>query len=56
MENNHKEQMKLQLAKDISQLNWDIEYHEKKLAEAKFKIQIAEYALKQLLSDEYANK
>jgi cytochrome b involved in lipid metabolism len=56
MEENHKEKMKLQLAKDISQLNWDIDYHEKKLAESKFKIQIAEYALKQLISDEYASE
>jgi hypothetical protein len=56
MEESHKEQMKLQLAKDIKQLNWDINYHESKLSEAKFKMQIAEYALKQLVSDEYANK
>lgn len=56
MEENHKEQMKLQLAKDIKQLNWDIDYHEKKLSEAKFKIQIAEYALKQLISDDYASE
>jgi len=56
MEDNHKEQMKLQLAKDISQLNWDIDYHEKKLSEAKLKMQTAEYALRQLISDEYASE
>ncbi len=56
MEALNREEMKLQLAKDIKTLNWDIEYHENKLSEAKFKMQIAEYSLKQLVSDEYASK
>ena len=56
METLNKTEMKLQLAKDIKQLNWDIDYHENKLAESKFKIQIAEYALKQLVSNDYTSE
>jgi hypothetical protein len=56
METLNKTEMKLQLAKDIKQLNWDIDYHENKLSEAKLKMQTAKYALKQLISDEYASE
>ena len=52
MENTEK--LKEQILADIKSLNWDIEYHESKLTEAKMKMQIAEYALKQLISDGYA--
>lgn len=51
MENTIKENLKLQLAKDIKRINWDIEYYEAKLSEARYKMQIAEYALKQLTSN-----
>jgi hypothetical protein len=54
MEATKKEELQEQLSKDIKNLNWDIEYHESKLTEAKMKMQIAEYALKQLISDGYA--
>jgi hypothetical protein len=54
MENINKEELKEQLSKDIKSLHWDIDYHEGKLTEAKMKMQIAEYALKQLISDSYA--
>jgi hypothetical protein len=54
MENINKEELKEQLSKDIKSLDWDIHYHEAKLTEAKMKMQIAEYALKQLISDSYA--
>jgi hypothetical protein len=54
METTKKEELQEQLSKDIKSLNWDIEYHEGKLTEAKMKMQIAEYALKQLISDSYA--
>jgi hypothetical protein len=51
MEEINKEDLKLQLAKDIKSINYDIEYHEAKLSEARHKMQIAEYALRQLTSN-----
>jgi hypothetical protein len=52
MENNEK--LKEQILTDIKRLDWDIQYHETKLSEFKIKMQIAEYALKQLIADSYA--
>jgi hypothetical protein len=52
MENN-KEEIKEHLLKDIQSINWDISYHEKKLSECKIKMQITEYALKQLIKEDY---
>jgi hypothetical protein len=52
MENTEK--LKEQILADIKRLDWDIEYHESKLAELKIKMQIAEYALKQIIADSYA--
>ena len=51
MENTEKEKMQEQLSKEIKSLDWDINYHEGKLSESKIKMQIAEYALKQLITD-----
>lgn len=51
MENTEK--LKEQLLKDIKDLHWHIDYHEKHLAEYKLKIQVAEYALKNLTENEY---
>jgi len=52
MENTEK--LKEQILADIKRLDWDIEYYENKLAELKIKMQIAEYALKQIIADNYA--
>ena len=52
MENNEK--LKEQILADIKQLNWEIDYYEGKLSEFKIKMQIAEYALKQIIADSYA--
>lgn len=46
-------QMKEQLLKDIKDLQWHIDYHEKHLANYKLKMQIAEYALNNLTVSEY---
>ena len=54
MEATEKEKMQEQLCKEIQSLDWDINYHESKLSESKMKMQIAEYALKQLIADRYA--
>jgi hypothetical protein len=54
MENTEKEKLKEQILEDIKRIDWDIEYHEGKLSEAKIKMQISEYALKQLIADSYA--
>lgn len=48
------ETLKEQLLKDIKDLQWDIDYHTNRLAETKLKMQIAEYTLTHLLSQEYA--
>ena len=53
MENTEKEKMQEQLSKEIKSLDQDINYHESKLSESKIKMQIAEYALKQLITDTY---
>jgi hypothetical protein len=47
------EQLKEQLLKDIKDLSWHIDYHEKALAEFKLKMQIAEYSLRSLTEIEY---
>jgi len=44
------EKLKEQLLKDIKDLQWNIDYHEKQLAEFKLKMQVAEYALCHLTS------
>lgn len=49
------ENLKERLLKDIKQLNWDINYYESKLAESKLKMQVLEYGLTHLTSQEYAN-
>jgi len=49
------ENLKEQLLKDIKQLNWDINYYESKLAESKLKMQVLEYSLGHLTSQEYAD-
>lgn len=54
METTKKEELQEQLSKDIKSLDWDINYHESKLSESKMKMRIAEYALKQLIADSYA--
>lgn len=54
MEIAEKEKMQEQLSKEIQSLDWDINYHEAKLSEAKIKMQIAEYTLKQLIANNYA--
>lgn len=46
--NTEEENLKEQLLKDIKDIQWNIDYHEKKLSEYTVKMQIAEYALKQL--------
>lgn len=50
---NDKEEIKEHLLKDIQSIDWDISYHEKKLSECKIKMQIAEYALRQLIKEDY---
>ena len=54
METTEKEKLKEQILHDIKNIDWDINYHENKLSEAKMKMQVAEYALKQLIADDYA--
>jgi len=44
------ENLKEQLLKDIKDLQWNIDYHEKQLSEFKLKMQVAEYALTHLTS------
>ena len=44
------ENLKEQLLKDIKDLQWNIDYHEKQLSEFKLKMQVAEYALCHLTS------
>ena len=56
MKTTEKEKLKEQILEDIKRIDWDIEYHEGKLSEAKIKMQISEYALKQLISDSYAEQ
>lgn len=53
--NTKEEYLKEQLFKDIKDIQWNIDWHEKKLAEYAIKMQIAEYALKQLTSQEYGS-
>lgn len=48
------DQLKEQQLKDIKDLHFHIEYHEKKLAEYKIKMQLAEYTLRNLTESEYA--
>ncbi len=56
METNTKEEnLKEQLSKDIKDIQWNIDFHEKKLAEYTIKMQIAEYALRQLTTQEYGS-
>jgi hypothetical protein len=54
METTEKEKLKEQILADIKRIDWDIQYHEGKLSELKIKMQISEYALKQLIADSYA--
>ena len=49
------ENIKEQLLKDIKDIQWNIDWHEKKLAEYTVKMQISEYALRQLTKQEYGN-
>ena len=51
--NTEEEALKEQLLKDIKDIQWNIDYHEKKLAEYTVKMQISEYALRQLTKQEY---
>ena len=51
--NTEEENLKEQLLKDIKDIQWNIDYHEKKLAEYTVKMQISEYALRQLTKQEY---
>lgn len=53
--NTEEENLKEQLLKDIKDIQWHIDYHEKKLAEYAIKMQIAEYALRQLTTKEYGS-
>lgn len=46
--NTEEEKLKEQLLKDIKDIQLDIDWHEKKLAEYTVKMQISEYALRQL--------
>ena len=49
------ENIKEQLLKDIKDIQWNIDWHEKKLAEYTVKMQISEYALRHLTKQEYGN-
>jgi hypothetical protein len=51
--NTHEENLKEGLIKEIKDINWNIDWHEKKLAEYTVKMQIAEYALRQLTKQEH---
>jgi hypothetical protein len=51
--NTHEENLKEELIKEIKDINWNIDWHEKKLAEYTVKMQIAEYALRQLTKQEH---
>ena len=53
--NTQEENLKEQLLKDIKDIQWNIDWHEKKLAEYAIKMQIAEYALRQLTTQEYGS-
>ena len=46
--NTEEEALKEQLLKDIKDIQWNIDYHEKKLAEYTIRMQIAEYALRKI--------
>ena len=48
------DQLKEQLLKDIKELQFHIDYHEKHLSEYKLKMQLAEYTLRNLTESEYA--
>jgi hypothetical protein len=48
------ENLKEQLLKDIKDLQWNIDYHTGKLAENQLKMQIAEFTITHLTSQEYA--
>jgi len=50
------EKLKEQLLKDIKDLQWNIDYHEKQLAEFKLKMQVAEYALCHLTTEDLINR
>lgn len=52
---NNKEVLIEQQLKEIKDLNWEINYFEKKLSEARLKIQIAELALTHLKALNYGN-
>ena len=68
--NTEEESLKEQLLKDIKDIQWNIDWHEKKLAESTVrninwhekklaeytvKMQVSEYALRQLTKQEYGN-
>ena len=53
--NTQEENLKEQLLIDIKDIQWNIDWHEKKLAEYAIKMQIAEYALRQLTTQEYGS-
>ena len=46
--NTEEENIKEQLLKDIKDIQWNIDWHEKKLAEYTVKMHISEYTLRQL--------
>lgn len=48
------DQLKEQLLKDIKDIHWHIDYHERQLADYKLKMQLAEYTLRNLTDNEYA--
>lgn len=50
------ENLKEQLLKDIKDLQWNIDYHEKQLSEFKLKMQVAEYTLCHLTTEDLTNR
>jgi hypothetical protein len=46
--NTEEENIKEEVLKDIKDIQWNIDYHEKKLAEYTIRMQLAEYNLRQL--------